>query len=122
MAWMMHLRNEKGLLQNRSNPNNAPTQVARSPLAAFEIRLHYEENYRAPEYYFQPVEDGVGFVAAPAVEAADVVGDELVGEEDEGFGALESRVSIECLGSRLERGTLPFLMQWYLRGSEAGSS
>jgi hypothetical protein len=50
--------------------------------------LHDQEDHCAPENCLESIQNPVGFVALPAAECLDVLGGDLVCDEDEGLGAL----------------------------------
>jgi hypothetical protein len=47
-----------------------------------------DDQHSKPEHDFHAVEDGIRFRAGPLAEARAVLGQELVGDDDEGFDAL----------------------------------
>jgi hypothetical protein len=60
--------------------------------------LHNQKSHSGPEDDFESVQDPIGFVALPAMEGVEVFSGDLVGDEDEGFGALRVGVSLEVWG------------------------
>jgi hypothetical protein len=76
------------LPEHNTQTKHPPAKLTTNPNASGKIGLHDQESHRGPEDDFEGVQDPIGLVALPAVEGSDVLGGDLVGDEDEGFGAL----------------------------------
>lgn len=80
---------EKDIPQETSQHKDNPTQrAARSDTQLRVTPDHHERNSR-PEDNFQSIEDKVRLEAAPTMEADGVLGEDLVGQDDEGLGTLK---------------------------------
>lgn len=78
----------KDILEHNPQSHHRPAELATNPNAPRKVGLHDQEYHCSPEHCFQSVQDPVSFVALPAAESLDVLGGDLVCDEDEGFGAL----------------------------------
>ena len=82
------------ILKYSSQDRYYPTQPTRSAAAEAQICLECETHDGGPENDLKGIEDEIRFEGCPFPEATCVLCEQLVGEEDEGFEALCSRVSI----------------------------
>jgi hypothetical protein len=80
------------LHQHNSNHNRKRTQRRRSSTRPPNSHPSYHKHSK-PEHNFYAVEDGVRFRAGPFAAAGAVLGEELVGDYEEGFDALFVTVS-----------------------------
>lgn len=65
-----------------------PAQNTSCTIALPHVSLGIQITQSNPKDDFHAVDDGVGFVASPSLEALDVRGEKLVEDEYEGFGRL----------------------------------
>ena len=70
---------------------NGAGQRAGDALAELRHPLDLEEQDSGPEDDLEAVEDHVGHVAFPLLELLDVRGEELVADDDDGFGTLVTK-------------------------------
>jgi hypothetical protein len=68
----------KHLLYDHTNDNNAPTQPARHTRALLDHGAEDKAWHSGPENDVETAEDYVGFVAVPAFEARDCLGEDHV--------------------------------------------
>lgn len=83
LGWVQDLRQHK--CQDGIDPSHS-TESAFS--AESSQSLHAQATNSSPEYDFKTVEDEVGFEASPAVEAGDVLSQELVKYDDDCLASL----------------------------------
>jgi hypothetical protein len=76
------------ILEYNPQSHHRPAELATDSNAARKVRLHDQEDHRAPENCLESVQNPIGFVALPAAKSLDVLGGDLVGDEYERFGAL----------------------------------
>lgn len=92
-------RNGEGdLLDDYSNADCDPAEIACHTYASLQIALENEECDGAPEDDLETADDHVGFVAVPAFDLLHMLRCQHVGEKYERFGSLAAvSVMIRCL-------------------------
>lgn len=75
--------------ERNGKTDNNPAQNASSANAYSNISLDQQEYHCSPKDNLQAVQDGVCFETLPPAKARHVLGEELICDEDNGFGRLE---------------------------------
>lgn len=80
---------EKDIPQETSQHKDYPTQCAACPDTKLRVTPDHHESNSCPEDNLHSIEDEVSLEAAPAMEADRVLGEDLVGQDNEGLGTLK---------------------------------
>lgn len=78
----------KDLLENSSDSENTPAELATNTGACLEVGLHDQEDDSSPKDSLESVDDCVCLVASPLLELLDVFRQQLVPDQEQTLGSL----------------------------------
>lgn len=74
---------KRDLRQDDTSSHNAPAQATSDADTPLDVRLDYEEDDSAPEDHLERVDDGIGFQASPPLEVLEMLGEDLVADQED---------------------------------------